>query len=119
VGLENQQRARLSRGGIARAPPRLAALVFAHGARAGVAQVNEVVVRNVAIVLRDCLEAMRCYSPVVVAGVGLYIPLAGFGSFNLLQQKLIPWAVALGCFGIGSLPTATCSRCETTGAEPK
>jgi hypothetical protein len=45
---------------------------------------------------------MRPYSPGVVAGVGLYIPLAGFGSFNLLQQKLIPWAVALGCFGIGS-----------------
>jgi|HubBroStandDraft_4_1064222.scaffolds.fasta_scaffold26583_4 hypothetical protein len=45
---------------------------------------------------------MRRYSPGVVAGVGLYIPLAGFGSFNLLQQKLIPWVVVLGCFGIGS-----------------
>ena len=45
---------------------------------------------------------MRRYSPGVVAGVGLYIPLAVFGSFNLLQQKLIHWAVALGCLGIGS-----------------
>ena len=161
--------------GIARTASRLAALVFAHGARAGVAQVNEVVVRNVAVVpfdihtgaggqihlhrlgiggrsgglerglhgisiaqpprpsinkrdqdrnpargdqrtirrarnyasthscvLRDWLEAMRRYSPGVVAGVGRYIPLAVFGSFNLLQPKLIHWA--LGCFGIGSFP---------------
>ena len=45
---------------------------------------------------------MHRYSPGAITGVALYIPLAVFGSFNLLQQKLVPWVVALGCFGIGS-----------------
>src|ERR1700757_4432478 len=41
VGFENQQRAGRRRNWIAGTPPRLAALIFAHGARAGVAQVDE------------------------------------------------------------------------------
>jgi len=46
---------------------------------------------------------MRRYSPGVITGIVLYIPLAVLGSFNLLQHRLVPWKVALGCFGIGSL----------------
>lgn len=45
---------------------------------------------------------MRRYSPGIITSVALYIPLAVLGSFNLLQQRLVPWVVALGCFGIGS-----------------
>jgi len=45
----------------------------------------------------------RRYSPGVITSVLLYIPLAILGSIHLLHQQLVPWAVALGCFGIGSL----------------
>src|SRR6202162_4478956 len=53
VGLENKQRAGGGGDGIAGASSRLAALIFAHGARAGVAQVNEVIVRDVAVIPFD------------------------------------------------------------------
>jgi len=45
---------------------------------------------------------MRRYSPGVITSVALYIPLAVLGSWSLLQQRLIPWPLALGCIGIGS-----------------
>jgi len=45
---------------------------------------------------------LRRYSPGVITSAVLYIPLALLGSLSLLQQRLVPWAVALGCFGIGS-----------------
>ncbi len=45
---------------------------------------------------------MRRYSPGVITGVVLYIPLAVVGAFVLLQNKLVPWFVALGCFLVGS-----------------
>jgi hypothetical protein len=43
------------------------------------------------------------YSPGVITGVLLYIPLIVFGSIHLLQRRLVPWPVAAGCFGLGSL----------------
>ena len=46
---------------------------------------------------------MGRYSPGVITGAFLYIPLAVLGSVNLLQRRLVPWGVAAGCFGIGSL----------------
>lgn len=45
---------------------------------------------------------MRRYSPGVITSIVLYIPLAVFGSFNLLQQGLVPWVIAAGCFAMGS-----------------
>src|ERR1700687_5848273 len=50
VGFESQQRAGRRRNRIAGTPPDVAALIFAHGARAGVAQVDEVIVRDVTVV---------------------------------------------------------------------
>jgi len=44
----------------------------------------------------------RSYSPGVVSAVLLYVPLAVFGSFRLVESKLVPWTIALLCFGIGS-----------------
>src|SRR4051794_1481478 len=52
-GLENQQGTGSGGGGIARTSAGLAALLFAHGARAGVPQVHESVVRTVAVIPFD------------------------------------------------------------------
>ena len=53
MGLEHPQRAGQSAHRFARLPSCLTALVFAHGAGAGIAQVDEVVVRDVAVVPFD------------------------------------------------------------------
>jgi Protein of unknown function with HXXEE motif len=44
---------------------------------------------------------MRRYSPGVISAVLLYIPLTVFGSFVLLQHRLVPRIAAVACFGIG------------------
>ncbi len=53
VGLKDQQRSRRGGSGLSGTASGFAALVLAHGARTSIAQVNEVVMRNVAVVPFD------------------------------------------------------------------
>jgi hypothetical protein len=46
---------------------------------------------------------MRRYSPGLITGVWLYIPLAVLGSLVLLRSKLVPWQAGVACLGIGSV----------------
>jgi len=57
---------------------------------------------NAVFHVRAVLRTGR-YSPGVITSLLLYIPLAILGSVNLLQRRLVPWAVAAACFGAGSL----------------
>src|ERR1700686_4114686 len=93
VGFENQQRAGSGGNGIARATSRLAALIFAHGARAGIAQVDEAIVRDVAVVPLN-----------IDTGTGREIHLHGFwigGRGGGLKRGLhgisIAWGAGDGC----------------------
>ena len=46
---------------------------------------------------------MRSYSPGMITGAFLYIPMAVVGSVVVLRARLVPWVLAVACVGVGSL----------------